>query len=183
MKKKKKKAKAVSSPIIKDIPILTDPKVIVPPYEDSGVRYQGYYKKQTSGNTYELKKQYPVTYWNRSINGAWVATNPFALGINSQSNFYLTRIEIIAQPATTANPLYIVIYDGLSAVGVQKIQLMIAPNAESVTMAGATVGGHYKQEFEFNPTLRFDNGFYVSLTNPGYFEILYIIIHGFLEDR
>lgn len=81
----------------------------IPAYEDSGVRYQGKYKTQTSGNSYELKGQGKIL-----TTGKFSSTNSADnYALSSQKKFFMTGLWIqwALAAAVPAQKLYLADYD------------------------------------------------------------------------
>jgi hypothetical protein len=110
------------------------------PYPDSGVAYAGYFKRQLSGNRYELKPQTP---YYRNFSGS------LGDGILTSSPTFITAIAISAIALT-----------GKSSTG-DELALNNANNSSSNTRFSIhMVDGSYNYIYSFPTPLQFENGIY-----------------------
>jgi hypothetical protein len=185
-KKKKKKAKVISSPIVWNVPTAQTATVNTPPpYEDSGVRYQGYYKKQISGNTWELKKQKAICEQAILFGGGAWGNQSLPLHIQEgKTRFFLTTLQITSSPLNIDIDLQLLIQDAVTyAFGFNDLVLQVPANS-NLNRAPNDWGGNTIQSIEFNPPKVFNKGFSMDL--PGnaanYPSIFTVTAIGFLEE-
>jgi hypothetical protein len=84
---------------------------LVPNFENSGVRYQGWYKVDKGGGNYELRQQ-TTRFYSLKVQNSGSTTNTFSRS-NTTNNFFATTIGIDFK--TASNPIMVTIYDGAAS--------------------------------------------------------------------
>jgi len=100
---------------------------LIPPYEDSGVKYQGKYKTQIGNDTYELKGQ--LTRFNGYGTNAMVAgVTEFFPRTRPQTKFFCTRMIIMWHAMTSHNLESISLGDSIG--GNVELKYVFYPNVD-----------------------------------------------------
>lgn len=172
-KKQSKKPKVIKAFTIppKDTPISRDNPI--PPYEDSGVRYQGYYKKQVNYNQYEIRKQYPA----KPIQSSHANTGSEArlTEITPNLDYFITSISIHFTTDQTSGAYIQILHPNGTLLFIHELQ---AQNSEYI---------------EFNAPIKVIPDFavlpqylvfvYGSLGGAGAGRTVSLILNGFLEEK
>lgn len=124
----------------------------IPPYEDSGIRFQGKYKEQTGNYSYELHNQIPYSYsFELGIDMAGKVAGNYTFG------FLMTRIVInyISISYVSQNPITELTFSDSNNVNLFKLNL-------PPTYTGADIRG---QNFSLNiiPKLTTTEEFNINL--------------------
>jgi hypothetical protein len=142
--------------------------VQIPNYEDSGVRFQGWAKKDKGNNQFELKKQVRVIY-NAKITHSNVSV-PFTINRSNSTKFYCTAVII-----ETDSPMnYLDIYDGVYNTSNAKIYLKMS----------GTNPTRYDKEIYFDIPLEFSGNILLYQTAVwGVDNYLTITFYGWEESN
>jgi hypothetical protein len=130
---KKKVSEVVYTPISQTVPQLVDKSInTIPNYEDSGVKFQGKYKTQQTGDKYELRTQSQRGY-NFAIQGPGVAGDIVTVS-RPYNNLRFFSKQILVQwnnSATTFSD-YFILGDIKNGVFTNKLYIFTPTAAGSV---------------------------------------------------
>jgi len=120
----------------------------IPPYEDTGVKFQGYSKKKISQDEYNLTPQYPFTITGGIAGAPWYVD--FALPAGK--SYYITDI-IISGNNTINNFGYMQLINGQNFSDVKILKQLPAFNAAGVS------SGFFSETMNINTPLKIDSSY------------------------
>ena len=144
----------------------------IPDYEDSGVRFQGYYKRQISGNQYELKKQIPADIIPFALEGSGSAIRQ--LQVTQTRRQFITGISFCwkLDPASTPNVRSLDIF---APDGTMIIQIPFHATGSNQLI--------FNPPIQIREVLYFPQNLYFVLGSVGGTDSISGNITGFLEDK
>jgi hypothetical protein len=96
--------------------------LLIPPYDDAGISFKGYSKKNVGGGNYQLTPQ--VRRIQRAFIVGAVATTTTITRVEPDKRFYAASMHVSCNSSGTT-PIYISIYDGNSASSALKAIVLI----------------------------------------------------------